>query len=246
MTKSKVFCNTPWFEVKINADGTYQTCGAQPKHTSNSYMKNYNVFNLSVNDWINSEYQRNVRLHKLNGIPESLCSICYKEDEIGSSSKRIRDNLKSKINPNQFEKTFKQSPHFQIFEESKNSGFTNVKPISYHLSLGNECNLACKMCSPWSSSRIAVAAIKDGTHTGPARLNWTDNETAWQSVLSQICSTPNLEFVHIIGGEPMLTNRFEQLVDQLIAAKISNIYLGFTTNGTIWNESLIKKLKFFD
>lgn len=247
MTVSKYFCNIPWFEVHINADGTYHTCGAQPNKISGTEeAKVYNVFNMPVADWVNSQHQRNARLSKLAGNSEPLCYMCYEEDALGSSSKRVKENLKSSISPVNFVKTFQQSPDRELFDYSlNNNGLTEARPVSYHISLGNECNLACRMCSPTASSKIAVEEIKLGQYYGPARQNWTENLDAWQQVTDYICTTPNLKFVHIIGGEPLLNPRFEELVDMLISAGKTDIYLGFTTNGTVFNQALILKLNQF-
>jgi MoaA/NifB/PqqE/SkfB family radical SAM enzyme len=240
-----VFCNVPWLEVHINADGTYHTCGAQPNHMFGHDQ--YNVHAMTIPEWINSEHQRDARLKKLQGIKESLCNMCYHEESIGSGSKRIKENFKSYISDINFEKTYQQSPNRSIFEYSRDQqGLTdNLRPNSYHISLGNECNLACKICNPKSSSRLAVEAVKEGTWTGPTRLNWTTDQQAWDHVVDYICSTDDLRYVHLLGGETLLNPRFEELVDRLLAAGKQDIYLGFTTNGTVLNIPLIEKLNQF-
>lgn len=247
MTVSKVFCNIPWTEVHINADGTYHSCGAQPNTISHSeHATKYNVHSMSIDEWINSEHQRNARLNKLAGISEPLCSMCYNEDELGSSSKRVKENLKSKIHPIKFAETFSRSPDYPAFEyTSNNDGFSTFKPNSFHISLGNECNLACKMCTPMASSKIAVEQVRLGLYTGPARMNWTENQKSWEHVVNYICNNENLQFVHLIGGEPLLNPKFEELIDRLLEAKKTDIYIGFTTNGTVVNIPLIEKLNAF-
>ena len=247
MLDKNIFCNIPWVEVHINADGTYHTCGAQPNVISNTLagMTN-NVHNMSIPDWINSNYQKTVRQHKLDGVSEPLCGMCYAEDANGSSSKRVKENLKSKISDLNFVKDYKNSPDFNMFETSRKDGATdNLRPYSYHISLGNECNLACKMCGPTASSRLAVEMIKEGTYTGPARMNWTNNDKSWNRVVDYICTTENLKFVHIIGGEPLMNPKFEDLIDRLLDSGKTDIYLGFTTNGTMINIPLIEKLNAF-
>jgi sulfatase maturation enzyme AslB (radical SAM superfamily) len=101
------------------------------------------------------------------------------------------------------------------------------------------------MCVPWASSKLAVQQIKEGTYSGPARMNWTDNDAAWNNVVNYICNSENLEFVHVIGGEPLMNPRFEEFIDCLLAANKTNIYIGFTTNGTMFNEALLHKLNAF-
>ena len=247
MSLDKVFCTMPWMEVHINADGSYQTCGDQPNRTTGTdYANQYNINTMSVTDWINSSHQRHARLEKASGIDTPLCNQCYQEDLVGSSSKRVKENLKSKIHPLQFYKTYTTSPDWHHFDYSlNNQGHTNYKPISYHVSLGNECNLACRMCVPWASSRVAQDRTADGTYTGPIRMNWTTNQQRWDELIDLMCNTDNLQFVHVIGGEPLINPMFENLADRLIAAGRTNIYFGFTTNGTILNLKLIEKLKVF-
>lgn len=248
MDRSKVFCNVPWFEVHINANGTYHSCGAQPNPMLfNTDGEKYNVFNMSINDWVNSDYQCRARLSKLQGKHDNLCRMCYHEESHGSSSKRHKELHKSHIAINQFEDTFDSSPDRHWFDYSlANNGKTDyIMPTSYHISLGNECNLACKFCSPHASSKVAVERIAEGSYQGTARMNWTEDSRAWTQVSDYICRTENLQFVHIIGGEPLINPQFENLIDKLIAAGNTNIYLGFTTNGTILNHSLFKKLDQF-
>jgi organic radical activating enzyme len=251
MTNNKVFCNVPWFEVHINADGSYHTCGSQPSPQSLPISKDFesihNVHTMSIPDWINSEYQRQTRLGKLNGVFDPRCNICYKEEDAGSMSKRLKENLKSKISDINFVETYNASTVKVHFDYSKNNqGLTDVlRPESYHISLGNECNYACKMCGPGASSKLAVEGLKNKTYFGPARLNWTENTKAWNHVTDYICSTDNLKFVHLIGGEPLLNPRFEDLVDRLISSNKTDIYLGFTTNGSVVDPRLIKKLNVF-
>jgi sulfatase maturation enzyme AslB (radical SAM superfamily) len=232
----KIFCTVPWFEVHINADGTYHSCGAQPNRISGTpEAKKYNVHSMTIDEWVVGQHQEIARHNKLNGVSEPLCGMCYHEESIGSVSKRVRENLRSDIQPLRFYETFDKD-YFQ-----------NLKPTinSYHISLGNECNLACRICGPTASSKIAVAEIKAGTYNGPARMNWTEDEAAWNHVVSTICNTPNLKFVHLIGGETLLNPKFENLIDQLLKANKTDIYLGFTTNGTIFNQSLMEKLNAF-
>jgi MoaA/NifB/PqqE/SkfB family radical SAM enzyme len=248
MSLEKVFCVIPWTEVHINADGTLHTCGAQPNTMSNTAEgKIYNVHNMSIPQWINSNYQKVARLKKINGIEEPLCSICYHEENIGSFSKRVRENLKNNISQVNFYNDYNSSADLSIFEYSKDhNGLTDfLYPTSYHISLGNECNLACKMCSATASSKIAAQLIRQGTYNGPVKMNWTTDNTAWNSVVDFMCQTKDLKFVHIIGGEPLLNPRFEELVDRLIQAGKTDIYLGFTTNGTLFDADLIDKLSVF-
>lgn len=222
---NNVYCPIPWNEVHINADGTYHTCGSQPNTISGTVLSiRYCIQNMSTQEWMRSDYQVQQRRDKINGVESSLCNMCYQEEKCGSSSKRKRE--------------LQKYAHELLFFDPNSLPEVD----SYHISLGNECNLACRMCSPTASSKLAAERKHAGEWTGPVRLNWTDSESAWQSLLSSICSTKTLKFVHIIGGEPLLNKRFEELIDALIEHNLTDIYLGFTTNATIFNSTLLEKL----
>ena len=226
---NKVYCPIPWTEVHINADGTYHPCGAQPNRVSGTeFGSQHNVHNMSIHKWMQSMYQQQNRINKLNSVADDLCNMCYREEELNKSSKRKRELDKFTEIPAKF-----LSP------------YTFDLPVSYHISLGNECNLACRMCGPTFSSASAAEQKRIGIWDGPVKLNWTDDPAAWQMVINTMTATPDLQAVHVIGGEPLINDRFERMVDALIAANLTNIYIGFTTNGTFFDQGLVEKLNVF-
>lgn len=244
MTRSESFCSVPWFEVHINADGTYHTCGAQPNHMTGSHMADrYNVHVLSVDQWMRSPWQIKSRADKINGIKSDLCGMCYKEEHAGSSSKRQRENLKSQIRFDDFAQTWQNSPDRNVFENASLDDLP--RPISYHISLGNECNLACRMCGPWASSRIASQMKQQGQWPGSVRLNWTEHRDAWKRITDYMCQTPDLRWVHVIGGEPLMNPRFAELIRKLKEHGRTNIYFGFTTNGTMFDPDIMNDIMDF-
>ena len=130
-----------------------------------------------------------------------------------------------------FNKSFEQSPHRSIFEHSLlNDGHTTTQPVSYHLSLGNECDLACVMCSPYSSFKLAQDYQALGWIKDARRLNWTDDNEVWDQMCTTLLKT-DLVNLHIIGGEPTINKRFHQLIDTLVTAGHTNYSFSFTTNG---------------
>ena len=48
-----------------------------------------------------------------------------------------------------------------------------------------------------------------------------------------------------MGGETLLTPRFEQLVDHFLAQNRRDVCFSFVTNGTVFNPSLLEKLSEF-
>lgn len=219
------YCPVPWYEVHINADGSYHTCGAQPNYvTGTTFADVHNIRVMSIPEWMNSQHQIDARRGKLSGNMNPLCTMCYREDALGKSSKRKRE----------VEKFDKQ---FELLH------VTDL-PKSYHISIGNECNLSCRMCSPQWSSRVAAEQRRNGTYSGPVKYSWIEDKNAWNNFTESILNC-DLRALHIIGGEPLIIPRFEDLIDLLIINNKTNCYLGFTTNGTVFRSDLMHKLDRF-
>jgi len=129
-----------------------------------------------------------------------------------------------------FYKSFEQSPHRLAFEYSANNdGATVTRPVSFHLSLGNECDLACVMCSPNSSYKLAADYKALGWITDARRLNWTDDQEVWDDFCQTLLAT-DLVSLHIIGGEPTINKRFRQLIDLFVSNNRTDFSFSFTTN----------------
>lgn len=183
-------------------------------------------------------------------VQHTACRRCYTEENFGGNSRRLRSNQKSVIFTRQaFHESYLQSPHYKHFSYSEsNSGATDTMPIDMHIDLGNYCNLACKMCNPQASSTIAVQEISWGIESSRQYIgtDWTRNEAVWNKFLNEVVAIPNLKNIHFMGGETLLTNRLEQLIDRFIELEKFNVCFSFVTNGTVYNPSLVSKFKLFE
>lgn len=252
MTNRLVFCNTPWYEAQIYWDGSLGVCcqetGRVYEDTAYNRQK-YNIKNISLLKWINSEPVRQFRSSLLTSKRTKTCNRCYTEEKYSGSSRRHRANQKSVIfTSSAFEESYKQSPGYQHFVHSlNNEGHTNTLPIDLHIDLGNYCNLACKMCSPQASTKIATQFVK--WHKADAEdllgVDWTKDSAVWQRFLSELLAIPKLKNIHLMGGETLLQPRFEEMLDWFIQHRRFDVSWSFVTNGTHYNETIIEKLKKF-
>lgn len=242
MPNKNIFCNTPWYELHIYWDGSLGIC-CQEDHKLYS-GNSYNIATTSIAEWFNSDPVKRFRQRILRSTPLSECRRCYHEEAQGGMSRRIRSNQKSVIFTQAFDDSFEQSPgrkHFDI------AGTTDTHPIDIHIDLGNYCNLACKMCSPRASSRIASQVVKWGDRSAEPYLgtDWTRDQTVWDSFKQQLLDIPGLNNIHFMGGETLLTDRFEDLVDWLTEHQRFETCLSFVTNGTVYKPGLMSKLQRF-
>ena len=242
VSNSNIFCNTPWYELHIYWDGSLGICCQESHKLYDS--GDYNIATMTIAEWFNSEPVVHFRQGVLGDRPVSACSRCYHEEAPGGNSRRIKSNQKSVIFRQDFANSFNQSPGRQHFVKS---GITSTQPIDLHVDLGNYCNLACKMCNARASSTIASQQVKWGIESSKQYLgtDWTRDDRVWNSFLQQLLDIPALNNIHFMGGETLLTRRFEDFVDHMIEHDRLNLCFSFVTNGTVFRPELMNKLKKF-
>lgn len=103
------------------------------------------------------------------------------------------------------------------------------------------------MCSPKASSTIASQHVKWGIESSRRFLgtDWTRDTTVWNRVLDQLTDIPNLKNIHLMGGETLLTDRMEHMIDHFIKRKRFDCSFSFVTNGTVYKPDLMSKLARF-
>lgn len=252
MANSKIFCNVPWFHIEIRHDGTFEMCCNQTKANDGYSTLTDNVHNIkqmSIRDWYSSKIMKNLRTQILSEQPLKECAGCYNDEKYGNESYRIMQNWRSIIfTRDAFENSFKQSPHFTIFDKSRAAGEYNGVPVDLHVDMGNECNLACKFCHPSVSTKVASKykiwnLLSDKqSHT---RVSWMDDDEVWTKFCNELLSFEHLKSIHFMGGEPTLSPRLEQFLDFFIENKKTNFAVSFVTNGTKFCPDIIKKMKKF-
>jgi organic radical activating enzyme/uncharacterized protein YeeX (DUF496 family) len=242
LPSDKIFCNSPWYELHIYWDGALSfCCHATPNVPYPVTEKNrYNIRNMTIREWYSSEPMREARQHMFSNEQWLFCRRCQYEEEVSTTSRRHRSNQKSVIFRENFKQSFEQSPGYTKFMDTEFNGM----PIDLHIDLGNYCNLACKMCNEFASSRIA-SQHKTWKISDSVPVDWTNDQQAWDRFLAELITIPRLQNIHFMGGETLIQPRFEECIDYLIANRRTNVCISFVTNGTIYKESLINKLKLF-
>ena len=248
MPDQRIFCNSPWYELHIYWDGSLGICCQEDHKLYDELEQQYNIATMSIADWFNSNPVRRFRKSILGKDRISECRQCYQAEDYGGHSRRLKSNQKSVIfTRSAFDESFKQSPGYRHFALSKEEGYNDTLPIDMHIDLGNYCNLACKMCSPEASSTIAVQEVKWGIESSRKYLgnDWTRDSAVWENFKQQLLTIPNLNNIHFMGGETLLTDRFEDLIDYMTEHNRFDLCFSFVTNGTVFRPGIVDKLKQF-
>ena len=250
MSNQQIFCNTPWYELHIYWDGSLGLCCQETNKLYHTNQTQYNIATMSIMDWFNSQPTKDFRKTILGDQRTDICRLCYVDEDNGNNSRRLKSNQKSVIfTRTAFDASWQQSPGHKHFQHSiDNQGATISYPVDIHIDPGNYCNLACKMCSSKASSTIAGQEVKWGITDSKQYLgtDWTRNATVWENFKRQLLDIPNLVNIHVMGGETLLTDKFEDLVDFMILHNRLDLNFSFVTNGTKFDPELIAKLKKFN
>ena len=167
-----------------------------------------------LREYQEAEHIKKAKEQMLSGARPAQCVRCWDEEDAGIPSKRLLD-------------------YERHGEELNKYDLDSGKLLTISLSLGNHCNLKCRICSPWSSTKW----IKEwATHTGQElpQFKFFEDEGFINEVISEIDDVIHIDFP---GGEPLLVVAMEaqlkilnHLIDSGQARKTS---LHYTTNATV-------------
>jgi hypothetical protein len=197
----------------------------------------YNIKKIPISDYWNSDRLKESRLLKLGDVPDPKCKMCQHKDSIGYASNRVKENNKSVIFNEAFDRSFKQSRHYEHFKFSQdNDGVTRTRVHSLHVNLGDTCNFACRMCGPYASTRLQTEFKQLGWMDKGLRIeHWTENETGWANFLKFLEEqADDIKVIHIIGGEVNFMPKFLFLINYFIDAGLAkDVNISFTSNGSV-------------
>lgn len=161
-----------------------------------------------------------------------MCEICYRREDKGLSSPRLKHIVDHKIEKRQID--YDSEP-------------TSV--YSFDLKFDRTCNLGCRMCNPYSSSFLNkdLDKLKQSDRFAEEETEWdTDYEQDAKLELAKSTVIQGLKVFKTTGGEPFLQRHFIEFVDWCIENNYnSDLSLRITTNLTLLNQKLLDKLFLF-
>jgi sulfatase maturation enzyme AslB (radical SAM superfamily) len=168
-----------------------------------------NVKENSIEDIMNNDKMRELRLLMLSDKKSDMCLKCYNMEDLGIKSHRLRHN-----------DTFKN--HFDIIKNTDADGKIepNLKFVDVRFS--NICNLKCRMCYSGLSSSIAAEENK--------KIIYLKSLPDYDIFEKQYA---NFEQIYFAGGEPLLMKEHLDLLEKLINLNFAkNIKLIYNSNIT--------------
>jgi len=192
-------------------------------------------------------YMSEFRTELLQGNTPKICNNCHGMEQHGKPSGRQRQLLKVGVQDKYFEKSLAGSPLRSAFDHSNNNqGNTTRTVTDWQIDLGNYCNGACVFCGPESSSSLVTEFKRIGLIDQVPPASWCDDPELLDRFVTDLISSPNLQYLHFLGGETVITPGFKKILSALVVSGLAkNISIGFTTNLTVWSDSVVELLMQF-
>lgn len=215
--ESEVFCMAPWIQLHAQTNGLAAPCCMAATDETN-YLADLNQ-NPDLNKAWNSTRMKQLRLAMLQGKKSSICSHCYKYQEIGFTSERVkynRDYLEF------FDRVLKTRPDGRL---------EDMPPLLLDMRLSNKCNYKCRICDSSYSSLWYEEEQKLGKKPQlPSEKRMkisSDMEHFKQSFLD---SLHHVIKIHFAGGEPLVMDDHYEALEYLAKRGMSHVLLSYNTN----------------
>jgi hypothetical protein len=224
-------CRCKYADIGLSTQngGHLSICNQSRQVFQDEYGNYMTLAQYSLADAWNSPTRLEIKNALENGIEHPNCQDCWNEEAAGRSSKRMIVN--------------EHLPHIKPLPD---------QPVSVMLKPGNLCNLACRHCNPFSSSRW----VKDYFKVEAKQPDWTsyiqqfseiqdsynDANPVWQDLKNW---APGIEFYELYGAEPMLIDPLWEVIKvSSQSTNGRNTVVNINTNGTILRddtEDIFKK-----
>jgi MoaA/NifB/PqqE/SkfB family radical SAM enzyme len=225
-------CILPWISIETSPIGTARPCCLAKDEITYfdelGYEHKYNLKEHTLEEIYHSRYMQILRRDFLYGQKPATCQRCWDEEAAGRTSKRMNSRIRLK-------------------EYYDNVDWNNLDPNQLwfiDLKLGNICNLKCRICGSWSSSKwareemdyipvefrkehLAYKFLQDGAWPRETEVFWDNLKTL----------LPNIKYFEFTGGEPFLIEQhFELLRYAVETGDSKHIEIHYNTNGTVFPE----------
>jgi len=221
-------CMLPWISIETSPIGTARPCCLAQDEIVKKDGTKYTLRENTLEEIYHSEYMQDLRQDFLAGNKPNTCSRCWDEEAAGRVSKRMNSRIRLKEYYNRVE-------------------WNNTNPDQLwfiDLKLGNICNLKCRICGSWSSSKWAkeeidyVPGIDRKTHLAYKFLQdgaWPrENPAFWDNLRTLL---PNIKYLEFTGGEPFLIQQHFDLLEYAVEHDLAkNIEIHYNTNATVFPE----------
>ena len=232
-------CMLPWVSLEASPQGTAKPCCLFDDEILDDNGNKFKLAESSLQDIYKSKFMQRLRQDFRQGVKPEACFRCWREEDAGITSKREFSRIRLK----------------ELYPTVDWQNDTPDQLWFLDLKLGNICNLKCRICGSWSSSKWAeeeinyVPDLKNKkehlAYTFLQQGAWPRKSPLfWENLKALL---PNIRYFEFTGGEPWLIEEHWDLLRHAVQTGDSkHIDIHYNTNATvdalgmdkswIWNE----------
>lgn len=224
--QNRSFCVKGFGAAEIRAAGPVAPCcDARPS------FRPYGVNSHTLDEiFANPEWVK-LRQDMLEGVPNSRCRMCYRNEEIGIRSQRQNSNDLFWEDGARFLETATANTH---------------ELVDLDIKIGNVCNQMCVICDSASSSMMRDEdEVIWGAGKGVILHDkWWRDQNTWTDMLKK-CE--KIKRINVYGGEPLLIKEMKGFLKSIVDAGLApGIDINFATNGSIYDEEFFDIIQEFN
>ena len=213
-------CMLPWVSIEASPIGS-----ARPCCLARESIPGIDLRKDTLEDAYKSVYMQDLRKQFRTGEKPTTCKLCWDEEAAGRASKRINSQSRLK----------------EMYQSVDWYNDTPDQLRFVDLKLGNICNLKCRICGSWSSSKWAAEEMdylpKDANKKEHIAYTWLkqgkwpeESPGFWENLKTLL---PHIKYFEFTGGEPWLIQEHWELLQYAADNGYSkNIDIHYNTNAT--------------
>ncbi len=221
MTLPQTICMLPWISIEASPMGTARPCCLAREDITGIDLKTH-----TLQDAYKSEYMQSLRQQFRAGLKPATCKLCWDEEAAGRDSKRIHSRARLK----------------ELYQQVDWKNDTPDQLWFLDLKLGNICNLKCRICGSWSSSKWAAEELdympKEFNKKEHIAYKWLkqgkwpeESPSFWENLKTLL---PHIKYFEFTGGEPWLIEEHWDLLRHAVSTGDSkHIDIHYNTNATV-------------
>jgi MoaA/NifB/PqqE/SkfB family radical SAM enzyme len=232
MTLPNTICMLPWVSLETSPTGTARPCCLAREEITDENGEKYRLTETPLQVIYKSQYMQDLRKQFRNGEQPATCKLCWDEEAAGRDSKRIHSQVRLK----------------ELYAQVDWENDTPDQLWFIDLKLGNICNLKCRICGSWSSSKWAEEEMnylppgrnkkEHIAYTWLKQGAWPRNaDVFWENLRALL---PNIKYFEFTGGEPWMIKEHASLLKfAQDTGDSKHIDIHYNTNATQWPEELV-------
>ena len=230
LNKSKTFCILPWMHMYVNTDSSVWSCCVNKTMTKETHGFKTNIMTQPIEEIINNDYFKQLRLDMLNDDMNENCIDCYSLEESSGHSYR-----------NDFNDQFKES-FTKVLETNNDGSIDNFETIYLDFRFSNLCNFKCRSCRPEWSSTWAKEARDNEEHP---YHEWDGHiprhDLTEEQFIDRFKGTlKTVERLYFAGGEPLAAKEHYWILNYLIENNNTDLILEYNTNLSMLKNNKLK------